>query len=521
MPHAVRATLLAALALSVVACGGGGSPNPPPPPASPPGSPPPPPPPPPGPSAPTFTSAATVSIRENVIGVIYRPVATDPNNDAITYGATIGGPDAARFVMNPVTREIRFAAQPNFEAPTDAGGNNVYDISFTASDGTNTTTYNVAVTVANVANGFRVRRVASGQAAPIYVAGLPDGSGRVVVVLRGGIIRVMNPSTGAFEANDFLNITSQIDTNGEKGLLSIAFSPNFLVDRTFYLHMNPNSASATEIRKYQVMSDNYARADTTSADAILTIPQPPATNHKGGTLAFDTSGRLLISLGDGGSSSATAQNSTTLLGKILRIDPSTDAYPNDAAKDYAIPAANPLASGGGLPEIYASGLRNPFRMSVDPVTGDLFIGDVGQSAIEEVDRLPASATTLTNFGWDQREGSQQYNGPDSPAFTLPVTEYARSVGTTVTGGVVYRGPIEDLQAQYVFGDFGSNALWSIPITNLNIGTIFPSSSFTIRTTQFTPNTGTINSVVAFGTDIEGNVYIVDIGGEVFVLEPNS
>ncbi|HEX7792304.1 MAG TPA: hypothetical protein VF467_17450, partial [Afipia sp.] len=183
--------------------------------------------------------------------MIYQPVATDPNNDAITYGATIGGPDAARFVMNPVTREIRFAAQPNFEAPTDAGGNNVYDISFTASDGTNTTTYNVAVTVANVANGFRVRRVASGQAAPIYVAGLPDGSGRVVVVLRGGIIRVMNPSTGAFEANDFLNITSQIDTNGEKGLLSIAFSPNFLVDRTFYLHMNPNSASATEIRKYQ------------------------------------------------------------------------------------------------------------------------------------------------------------------------------------------------------------------------------------------------------------------------------
>ncbi|MBP9235832.1 MAG: hypothetical protein KBF30_14245, partial [Hyphomonadaceae bacterium] len=196
MPHAVRAALLAALALSAVACGGGGSPNPTPA-ASPPGAPPPPlPPPPAAPSAPpTFTSPAIVSTRENMIGVIYRPVATDPNGDGVTYGATIGGPDAARFVMNPVTREIRFAAQPNFEAPADAGGNNVYDISFTASDGTTTTTQNVAITVTNVANGFRVRRVASGLAAPIYVAGLPDGSGRVVVVLRGGIIRVMNPTT--------------------------------------------------------------------------------------------------------------------------------------------------------------------------------------------------------------------------------------------------------------------------------------------------------------------------------------
>ena len=119
---------------------------------------------------PTFTSAAAISIRENVIGAIYRPEATDANNDAVTYGATIGGPDAARFVMNPVTREIRFAAAPNFEAPADAGGNNVYDISFTASDGTATTTQNVAVTVTNVANGFRVRRVTSGLSQPIYAA---------------------------------------------------------------------------------------------------------------------------------------------------------------------------------------------------------------------------------------------------------------------------------------------------------------------------------------------------------------
>jgi glucose/arabinose dehydrogenase len=193
-------------------------------------------------------------------------VATDAEGAAITYGTAIGGPDAARFVMNPVTREVRFAVQPDFEAPSDASGNNVYDISFTASDGTNTTTQSVAVTVTNVANGFRVRRVASGLSAPIFAAGLPDGSGRVVVVERGGRVRVMHPATGAFEATDFLNLTGSIDTNGEKGLLSIAFSPNFLGDRTFYLHLNPVGPNdVTEIRKYQALANDLAQADTATA----------------------------------------------------------------------------------------------------------------------------------------------------------------------------------------------------------------------------------------------------------------
>jgi glucose/arabinose dehydrogenase len=461
-------------------------------------------------------------VRENVIGAIYRPVATDANNDAITYGTTLGGPDAARFVVNAVTREIRFSAAPDFETPADVGANNVYNITFTASDASATTTHNLAVTVANVATGFRVRRVASGMNQPIYAAGLPDGSGRVVIVERGGRIRVLTPSTGAFEPSDFLNVIGQVDQSGEQGLLSIAFSPNFMSDRTFYLHLNPTGPDVTEIRKYQALATNLAQADTATADAILTIPQPAATNHKGGTVFFDNSGRLLISLGDGGSTPQTSQDPNSLLGKILRIDPTSDAFPADASKDYAIPTANPFASGGGLPEIYASGLRNPFRMSVDRGTGDLFIGDVGQGAIEEVDRIAAATTSLTNFGWDRREGSLPNNGgADSAAFTLPVTEYNHTVGTTVTGGVVYRGPIEDLQAQYIFADFGSDIQWSVPIASLTIGTVLPSASLTVRNTAFTPDVGTANTLVGFGTDIEGNVYFVDIfGGEVFVLEPN-
>ncbi len=469
---------------------------------------------------PTFTSATAVSVRENASGVVYRPVATDPNGTAVTYGATIGGPDAARFVMNPVTREVRFATQPNFEAPTDAGANNVYDITFTASDGVLSTTLNLAITVTNVANGFHVRRIASGLNAPIFVTGLPDGSGRVVVVERAGRMRVLNPTTGAFQTDDFLNITSTIATDGEKGLLGLAFSPNYLADGALYVHANPRTANTTEIRQYLASLNNLSTIDSATVGNILSTPQPSATNHKGGTVAFDKSNRLLISLGDGGSTPETAQNANSLLGKILRIDPTSDAFPADTARNYAIPTANPFASGGGAPEVYAMGLRNPFRMSVDRVTGDLFIGDVGQSAIEEVDRVPANQTGIINFGWDRREGSQPYNGnPDSTAFTLPVTEYGRTVGTTVTGGVVYRGPIEDLQGQYIFGDFGSNTLWSVPIANLNIGAVLPSTSLTVRTTAFTPDVGSIGTVVAFGEDNDGNVYIVDIGGEVFVLEP--
>ncbi len=451
-------------------------------------------------------------------GVVYRPVASDPEAAALTY--TFGGPDAARFVQNPVTREIRFAAQPDFEAPADANGDNVYSVFFTASDGVNSTMRNVDVTVSNVAAGFRVRRLATGIAAPIYVTGLPDGTGRLAVVQRGGVIRIFNPSTGAFEATDLLNISSQVDTTGEKGLLAMAFSPNFVTDRTFYLHFNPTSANVTEIRKYQTQANNLAVADTATADAILTIPQPSASNHKGGTLTFDRQGRLLISLGDGGNTPETAQQTSSLLGKILRIDPATDGFPADTARDYSIPSQNPYASSGGLPEIYASGLRNPFRMSVDTVGGDLFIGDVGEGALEEVDRIPEARTGVINFGWSQREGSQPFNGgADSAAFTLPVTEYGRGFGSSITGGVVYRGPVEDLQGQYIFGDFISGNLWSAPIASLTVGSVLPVGSLTVRNTSFAPDAGALSQIVNFGTDIEGNLYFVSIGGSLFRLEP--
>ncbi len=380
------------------------------------------------------------------------------------------------------------------------------------------------VTVSNVPNGLRVRRIASGLAAPIFVSGLPDGSGRIAVVERAGRIRIMDPVTGAFAATDFLNLTGQIDTTGEKGLVAIAFSPNFVIDRTFYLHLNPTSANTTEIRRYQTLSIAYDQAIAASSSLVISIPQPAASNHKGGFLAFDSAGQLLVGMGDGGSDPTTAQNRTSLLGKVLRLDITSDGFPSDSARNYAIPSLNPFGSGGGSPEILAMGLRNPFRGSVDAITGNIFIGDVGQNAIEEVDLLGPNVATLVNYGWNRREGSQPFNGgADDPGFTLPVTEYGRGsgprVGASITGGAVYRGPVEDLQAQYVFGDFISNNLWSLPVASLNLGSVLPSSAFTVQNTNFTPDVGSIGSVVAFGTDVAGNMYIVDIGGEIFRIEP--
>ncbi len=514
MTSAARACLVAALAMASMSCGSGGS------------SPPPPPPPPSGPIAPTFTSPSAVTVQENFSGVVLTVAATDPDSAVLTFGSVIGGPDASRFSFNPTTRELRFNVAPDFEAPTDDDFNNTYRITLSVSDGTTTVLQNVVITVSNVINGFRVRRVAAGLSQPIFVAGLPDGTGRIVVVERAGRIRVLNPATGAFGASDFLNLTGQIDTTGEKGLLAIAFSNTYATDRTFYLHLNPNTANTTEIRQYRAPAATDV-ADPASGNPILVVPQTTASNHKGGFLAMDPLNRLLVGLGDGGNTPNAAQDPNSLLGKVLRIDPATDAFPADPNRDYTIPAANGFSGGGGAPEIFWMGLRNPFRGSLDLATNSVFIGDVGEGAIEEVDRALITATTVLNYGWNRREGTQPFNGgADDPNFIRPVAEYAHGSGAdqgnSVTGGVVYRGPVDDLQGQYIFADFISRNIWTIPVASLLTATAttttVPSSAFTNRNVAMLPDVGTIDQIAHIGTDASGNVYFVDLGGEIFRIE---
>lgn len=496
---------LAALA----ACSGGGStPTPTPPPA--------------GNGPPTFSSPATASAVENTTGTIYQAVASDPDGNPLTYSIA-GGADALDFRIT-TAGALSFATPPDFEAPTDADGNNVYQVRIGVSDGNASATLDVTVTVTNAGpDAFRVARVGTGFVEPVFVAPVPDASGRVYVVERAGRIRILNPTNG--NATTFLDLRGQVTIDGERGLLGLATAPDFTTSGTFYVFLT-NLTGAIEVRRYRTAGGNRDVADPGTADPILNIPHPRA-NHNGGWIGFGPDGNLYVAIGDGGGGGDpdnNAQNTQNLLGKILRIGVAgADDFPADPTRDYTIPATNPFAGGaGGRPEIWAFGLRNPYRASFDATTGNLWIGDVGQGAREEID-LVRPTDGGANFGWRVMEGTSVYNGTPTASMVPPVAEYLHGSGprqgNSVTGGYVYRGPVEALRNQYFFGDFVSANIWSIPLNQVNQGSTIASAAFILRNADFTPNQGTIGAVSSFGLDQEGNLYIVDFDGDIFRVEP--
>jgi glucose/arabinose dehydrogenase len=501
----------------LAACGGGGggTPQPAPPPA--------------GNQPPGFTSAATVSVAENSTGTIYQATATDPDGNPLTFGIS-GGADALRFTIT-TAGALAFAASPDFEAPTDADANNVYLVTLSVSDGTTSTTLSLAVTVTNAGpDGFRVRRIATGFTQPVYLTAFPDGSGRVLVVERAGRVRLLNPATGFVAVDSFIDLRPMVSTDGERGMLGLALAPNFQsnvisgLGGTFFVLLTDLGGNIT-IRRYRTLRENSTIWDPVGSDQIFDLAHP-ASNHNGGWMEFGPDGFLYVSLGDGGGSGDTAnnaQNVNLLYGKILRINPFADGFPGDPLRDYSIPAGNPFAAGGGAPEIWAYGLRNPFRNSFDPATGNLWIGDVGEGAREEIDLMrPTDAGA--NFGWRIMEGTAIFNGTPNAGLVAPVAEYLHGSGpregNSVTGGYVYRGPVEGLRGQYFFADFIRGNIWSFPISRITLGSTLASSQFTLRNADFTPDVGTINNISSFGVDQAGNLYIVDFDGEIFRVEPS-
>lgn len=507
--------LAVSLALAVSGCGGGGSSSGggnggggTPPPAS--------------NRAPVFTSPGTAAVAENAAGVFYTAMATDADGNALTFSLS-GGTDRNRFQITSAGG-LSFASPPDFESPGDGNRDNVYQVDLAVSDGMASATLSLSVTVTDVGEtAFRVRRVAAGLNQPAFLAPVPDGSGRVFVVELGGRILLLSPSAGTIAPTPFLDLTGQIATDGERGLLGFATAPDFRDSGTFYVFVTIPGGTI-EIRKYRTMSGNRDRADPATGDAILSVPHP-RSNHNGGWIGFGPDNLLYIGVGDGGGGGDpdnNGQNPNTLLGKILRIDPSRDAYATDTLRDYAIPANNPFATGGGAPEVLAYGLRNPFRNGFDPATGNLWIGDVGQDAVEEIDLLrPTDASA--NYGWPIMEGTRAYRGGSTVGLTPPVAEYLHGSGTrqgnTVIGGYVYRGPIEQLQGQYAFADFIVPNTWTIPVSRVAQGTTLASSEFVLRNADFAPDAGQFNNLVSFGVDEAGNLYLVDLDGEIFVVEP--
>jgi glucose/arabinose dehydrogenase len=345
--------------------------------------------------------------------------------------------------------------------------------------------------------------VVSGLNAPLGLQDVNDGTGRLFVLQQAGTIRIIQ--NGALVATPFLDITPRVTSGGETGLLGLAFHPAYAQNGRFFVHYDRTVGGQLQsvISEFARSATDPNAADPNSERILLTVNQP-FPNHKGGQMNFGPDGFLYIGLGDGGSEDdpqGNGQNTNTMLAKLLRIDVNTTS----PGKQYGIPADNPFVHGGGLPEIFAFGLRNPWRFSFDTATGRLFVGDVGQDKFEEVDLVSRG----DNLGWNIMEGMHCFNPPTGCNMTglkLPIAEYDHSEGNAVMGGYVYHGTaIPSLQNMYVFGDFGSGTIWTLTETTPG---------------QFTRNTlmlKTGHSITSFGQDTAGEIYVVDFSGTVFKL----
>jgi glucose/arabinose dehydrogenase len=348
--------------------------------------------------------------------------------------------------------------------------------------------------------------------APVAFLQAPGDSSRWFVVEQQGIVRVFPNNANVMDADVsvFVDISSRVQSGGERGLLGMAFHPDFGANNNFevFLSYTRNNGGQLESAVSRFRSiDNGLTLDDTMEDIILTISQDDR-NHNGGHIAFGPDGYLYAGWGDGGGGGdplERAQDTRYLLGSMTRIDV-------DGAVPYAIPAGNPFAANSGnlclqgfvgvdCPEIYAWGLRNPWRWSFDRQTGEIWAGDVGQGAWEEVDKIQAGE----NYGWDEREGAHCFEPATgcSTSSVDPITEYSRSSGQSITGGYVYRGAtIPELQGSYVYGDFSSGRIWAIPATSQQ-GAV---GEEILNTTL---------SIASFAEDNDGEIYVINYAGEVY------
>lgn len=317
-----------------------------------------------------------------------------------------------------------------------------------------TLTFLLALPVA--AQQITLVTVASGFELPLQVTNAGDGSGRIFVTERAGRVRIL--FAGQVLAEPFLDISERVSTGGEQGLLSVAFPPGYAALGHFYAYYS-DLAGNIVISRFSVSADPD-RADPASEEMLLTIPHPNFANHYGGQLAFGPNDYLYAGTGDGGGAgdpSGNAQSPDSLLGKLLRLDVESGPDPATGLA-YRIPPDNPFAGGSSpRPEIWALGLRNPWRFSFARATGDLWIGDVGQNSFEEIDMQPAGAAGGWNYGWNILEGNACYGADDCTPpdrYAPPVAVYGRDLGQSVTGGYMHRG-------MYVFADFVSGRLFAL------------------------------------------------------------
>ncbi|MBO9574945.1 MAG: PQQ-dependent sugar dehydrogenase [Sphingobium sp.] len=453
---------------------------------------------------PGFTSAATASIVENT-STAYVATVSDADNDPITVTIS-GGPDAALFAID-ATGKVSFATPPNYDMPGDADGNNVYEITLRASDGKTATTLDAHITVTNDREGMATRRVATGFVQPLWVYRVAGSDDELYVVDKGGAVYRLNTRTGA-RAIEF--IVDNLSTDGERGLLGLTIGPRDLSGGTAAYVMATTPDGTIQLRQYVRGPDG--RFDGSPPNILLSIPHPGYNVHNGGWIEFGPDGLLYIAVGDGGGTgdpNNNAQNPNSRLGKILRLAL--------GAGGWGPAPGNPYASGGGDPYVFALGLRNPFRNAFEG--NSLIIADVGQDAVEEVNVIGLGGGA--NFGWPYREGTQGYRGTAPGGLTDPLLQYGHGPGpfqgASLIGGQVYHGGIAALSGHYLFADYVSKHIWSVPYARLASGPLLDGRGFELRDADLAPDVGSINMPVAFGTDGAGRMYIVDLDGEIYEI----
>jgi glucose/arabinose dehydrogenase len=344
---------------------------------------------------------------------------------------------------------------------------------------------------------YRLVKVVEGFKAPLYVTSAADGSGRLFMVEQDGLIRIVRDLQ--ILEPPFLNVKTLVSRDGsERGLLGMAFHPRYGETGTFFINYTDVNGDTAVVR-YRVSPDNPDRADPNSAEMILQVDQP-YPNHNAGQLAFGPDGYLYIGLGDGGAAGdphGNGQNGMTLLGKMLRLDVDSD-------RPYAIPPTNPFVGRPDFaPEIWAYGLRNPWRYSFDRQTGDLYIADVGQNNWEEINYQAATSRGGENYGWNLYEATHPFQNGQAIGAVPPIAEYSHADGCSVTGGYVYRGAaLPDLQGTYLFGDFCSGTIWATRRA--------PDGTWQTRILM---NSGI--PISSFGEDESGELYVVNYGGGLF------
>ncbi|AQR72933.1 hypothetical protein BXU08_03925 [Sphingomonas sp. LM7] len=469
-------------------------------------------------NAPVFNSATTGTVAENTTATFYTATGTDADGNTITYSIG-GGTDSPLFRID-ASGHLAFRAAPDFEAPGDANRDNVYQVTLVASDGVATTSLALQVTVTNATAGaYHARQLAATFTQPNNLVVKPGDATRVFVTEKTGAVRLLTLATGAAVPTPFLDLSAEVTTSLEAGLLGFAADPDYVANGYVYVAL-VTPANNLEVRRYRALPGTREIGNPASADVILSVPTPD-NNFTGGWLGFGTDGNLYVTTGNG---PEPGTDKTNLAGKVLRIDVRSDAYPADPLRDYAIPAGNPFATTGGRPEIWATGFRHPRRAAFDTFTNNLYVDDLGAPVSAfyepEINMIRPQDAGSDFSPWRERLGS---SGPLGAGLFYPIfrlgyglTSPSPANELTLVAGPVYRGPIEPLQGMLVYG---SRALKLLAARNAALfdqnvvdPNVYPQISLR---TELSP----AEWAFAFGEDANRNLYILQPDGKIFVVEP--